>query len=215
MLVRFPLRHLICLLLGVATVGCQSEKEGVEIICKGISESKLATVEPALRQRALSEYLSESVSNDDARALLRDMAEMGPRERALRLTREAERLGIARCRMAIDSEIAEHMETVRETLTDFLEAFRQEFEAEPDVASVLDHSCSGIDSWYVSTDRGRDAAISQLERIHGEIEACFAALAQRTTNLDVPDQYMKLEPATALHTASRAYTAAVAAANTL
>ena len=95
------LAQAVLLLVFVATMGlgCQSEKEGVQIICDAPKNADNSIFDPAMRMQRLSEDIDRSLSNRDARNLYGAIAGADADERAKILGEAVSRLGIDDCAM--------------------------------------------------------------------------------------------------------------------
>ena len=208
-LMQLAVRAVVCLGLSLVATGCQSEKEGVDVICKGMPDSMQRDVEPAMRQKAYSEYLLDRVKNSDARGILNAMADMAQHERTQYLASAAERLGIGRCPMVAASEISRTLNDLSTSLSTFFASYRSEFEKEPKMVSALSSSCMDLESLDIASSRGREFAVAELESVQTAIEACFATLLQSATNAGFGDRYAKLAPASVLYKAASSHVAAL------
>lgn len=206
---QLVLSTIVCFSLSLVAIGCQSEKEGVAVICKGMPETMQREVEPAMRQRAYSNYLLDHVKNSEARSILKAMADMAPHERINYLASAAERLGIGRCPMVADSEISRILDDLGETIAIFFASYRSEFQREPKMVSALSSNCMDLEYLNTVTTRGRNVAVAELQSVQSEIQACFAVLLQSATNAGIGDRYTKLAPATVLFKSASSHLAAL------
>ena len=95
------MRFLSCFVLLTCSLGCQSQKTAMEIICNAPTEcTECKTAAPDMRAMLMAKHVEKQLWNRQAIKLMESLAMASPKERNQILLAEAKKAGLEKCTLA-------------------------------------------------------------------------------------------------------------------